>query len=99
MAGSHFGVIQTIRKQRHKDVCAGQTADVFDELPDQHDHKIGREQPTDQRTGCHQQHADHRYVPFAELLGEWPHGKDTDAHRNSADHGNQHLRDAVFVGT
>ena len=90
-------MIEPVRKERHKHIRTGQTADVLDELADEHDNHVGGHHPADGTPDGIQHKPPHRYIAFAELLGERPYRKDTDAHGHPADDGNEHLRGAVVI--
>ena len=90
-------MVERIGKQRHKDVCARKPADVFDELSDKHDIKVGRRQEADKGAQRIQHKAEHRDVSFAEFLCQRPDDEDADSHRDAAEHRHERLRHTVVI--
>ena len=93
-----FQIIQSVGKQGHEHIRAGQAADVFDELPDEDDGQIGGRHPADGGADGVDDKARRGDVLFAELFRQRPHGEDADAHGDAAEHGYERLRDAVRIG-
>ena len=59
-------MIKPVGKESHKDVCAGEPADVFDELTDKNDCHIRRRRPTDGTAERVENEARKGHIPLAE---------------------------------
>ena len=92
-------VVKNVGKQRHKDIGAGQPADVLDELPHQHNGHIGGVHPANGTADGVQHKAHRRDIALTEFLRQRPHRKNADPHGNTADNRDQRLGNAVVIGT
>jgi len=93
-----FFVIENISQQGHEDIGTGQAAEVLDELPSQNHIEVRRGEPADATAERIEQEAIERDVPLPHLLGERPNEEDANAHRQTANHRDQHLGGAIGVG-
>ena len=92
-----FEVIERVREERHEHICAGESADVFDELSHKDDVDVGGRHPAYRAAEGVEQEAYHRDILLAEFFRERPHREDPYAHRDAAQDGDERLRDAVRV--
>ena len=90
-------MIERVRKQCHKDIGAGKSADILDKLSDENDIEIGRSDPTYSTAKRIEKESDNRDIFLAEFLCKRPDGENSDPHRDSAKDRDERLRDSVRI--